>query len=71
MTDKELNKLALKVLNGEYGNACERAQRLGPHYNAVQNRVNEMIIERSKEENRKLKFIDGVRHFLGKMFKTK
>lgn len=38
-----LNKMAHKVINGEYGNGEERKNKLGDSYDVIQDRVNEIL----------------------------
>ena len=46
----DIDALAYKVINGEYGNGEERKAKLGILYNRVQNRVNELLSERHKSK---------------------
>lgn len=39
----DIDDLARRVINGEFGNGDERKARLFPNYDAVQNRVNEIL----------------------------
>ena len=51
-TAAEINKIALKVLHGDWGNGAARRRRLtaaGYDYRTVQNRVNEIDAERRKK----------------------
>ena len=51
MTPEEIEKVAKEVLDGKYGNGNERRSKLslaGYDYNAVQNRVNELVAELEK-----------------------
>lgn len=41
--DKSINELAQEVIDGKWGSGAERKKNLGPHYNEVQKRVNEII----------------------------
>lgn len=41
--EPDIDDLARRVINGEFGNGDERKQRLFPYYDQVQNRVNEML----------------------------
>ena len=41
--DINIDELAKKVINGEYGNGDERKQKLGDLYSKVQKRVNEIL----------------------------
>lgn len=43
MQDINIDELAKKVINGEYGNGDERKQKLGDLYSKVQKRVNEIL----------------------------
>ena len=50
---KSVEELAQEVLEGKWGNGTERVKRLteaGYNYNAVQNRVNQIIAERNKPQ---------------------
>ena len=38
-----IDRMANRVIRGDYGNGEERKRRLGGDYNAVQNRVNEKL----------------------------
>ena len=40
----DIDALARAVIRGEYGNGEERRSRLGPLYDAVQARVNEILL---------------------------
>ncbi len=40
----DIEALAWAVINGDYGNGEERRQRLGANYDAVQARVNEILL---------------------------
>lgn len=54
MTPEEIDKVAHEVLDGKYGNGDDRVKALteaGYDYNAVQNRVNELVKEPPKEES--------------------
>lgn len=41
---KRINRLAKKVIRGEYGVGADRQQKLGKKYNRVQHRVNQMLL---------------------------
>lgn len=41
---KRINRLAKKVIRGEYGVGEDRQQKLGKKYNRVQHRVNQMLL---------------------------
>lgn len=43
-TDKTIDQLAQEVIEGKWGNGSERVQRLGHLYQAVQNKVNEILL---------------------------
>lgn len=45
--DKSINELAKDVIAGKYGNGEERKQALGDKYNAVQERVNEILLNKT------------------------
>jgi LysM repeat protein len=50
---KSVEELAQEVLEGKWGNGADRVKRLteaGYNYNAVQNRVNQIIAERNKPQ---------------------
>ena len=50
---KSIEELAQEVLEGKWGNGADRVKRLteaGYNYNAVQNRVNQIIAERNKPQ---------------------
>lgn len=52
-TAAEINKIALEVLHGDWGNGTERRRRLtaaGYDYRTVQNRVNEIDAERRRKK---------------------
>lgn len=53
---KSIDELAQEVINGKWGNGSERRQRLeaaGYDYNAVQNRVNEILLGKPSIPNKK------------------
>lgn len=53
LTAEEIDKIALEVLNGKWGNGVTRRRRLtaaGYDYQTVQNRVNEIDAERRKKK---------------------
>ena len=39
----ELDRIAISVIEGNYGNGLERRERLGDMYNIIQDRVNEIL----------------------------
>ena len=41
--EKSIDELARDVINGKYGNGAERKEKLGDLYDAVQDRVNELL----------------------------
>ena len=45
--DKSINELAKDVIAGKYGNGEERKQALGDKYNEVQERVNEILLNKT------------------------
>lgn len=52
-TTKTIDELAQEVINGQWGNGQDRVDRLtaaGYDYNAVQNRVNELLDDNNNEE---------------------
>ena len=50
---KSIDELAQEVIAGKYGNGEERKEKLGSLYNAVQNRVNE-IMNSNKKSNEEI-----------------
>lgn len=48
---EDTETLAIKVLNGEYGNGEERRNKLGNRYDEVQARVNQILSEQSQNQN--------------------
>ena len=42
--DKTIDQLAQEVIEGKWGNGSERVQRLGHLYQAVQDKVNEILL---------------------------
>lgn len=54
MTPEEIEKVALEVLDGKYGNGDDRVKAIteaGYDYSAVQKRVNEILAEQSEAES--------------------
>ena len=43
-TSIDIDSMALKVINGDYGNGLERRQKLGSNYEVIQKRVNELLL---------------------------
>lgn len=43
-TDKTIDQLAQEVIEGKWGNGLERVQKLGNLYQAVQDKVNEILL---------------------------
>ena len=48
--ETNIEELARKVINGDYGNGEERKQKLGNLYNEVQKRVNEILNKNASQE---------------------
>lgn len=69
MTKEELDIMALRVLNGEYGNGVDRVKNLGADYEEVQNYLNERIIELMKTKERKnTSILDILKRFVKTLF---
>jgi hypothetical protein len=43
ISDQDVESLAIRAMNGEFGNGQQRRNILGDRYNAVQNRINEKL----------------------------
>lgn len=50
----DIDDLARRVLNGEFGNGAERRQNLGQNYEAVQAKVNELLKAQEQKETPQL-----------------
>lgn len=69
MTKEELDIMALRVLNGEYGNGADRIKNLGADYEEVQNYLNARIIELTREKERKnTSILDSLKRFVKALF---
>lgn len=70
MTNEELDRIALRVLNGEYGNGVSRVQNLGEDYQEVQEYLNNNIIRLMKlKEKKDTKRLDFLKRFVKSLFK--
>lgn len=51
LSNSQLDQLARDVIAGKYGNGSARKTALGSNYDAVQNRVNELLLGSSQKRN--------------------